>query len=253
MPRRGILFAVVAMLACFGAGQAQEGLSARLSNDRLGDIRPGTYSASNGLSFTIDRYAGRYLMHVASEPETYVLYADHASLGGLVLKFDSGGTALRVSGWGAVTVYTDAQPGGLPAERTADSARPALKTLSLAEMQSAAADEGEHLAYARNLHIAFSADWSELSADANLRALAFDALQNAARGIDRFAAIARGRAALIGALDQVHLTFGGRPTIELRGRTLVVTFVPAQGFAGRASSHGIARALGQLFAVPTAG
>jgi hypothetical protein len=33
----------------------------------------------------------------------------------------------------------------------------------------------------------------------------------------------------------------------------MVTFVPSKGFAGRASSRGIARALGQLFAIPTPG
>jgi hypothetical protein len=51
----------------------------------------------------------------------------------------------------------------------------------------------------------------------------------------------------------VHLATGGRPTIALVGRTLMVTFVPSKGYAGRASSHGIARALGTLFAIPTAG
>ena len=46
---------------------------------------------------------------------------------------------------------------------------------------------------------------------------------------------------------------GKAPTIALHGKTLIVTFVPSHGFAGRASSHGIARALGQLFSLPGAG
>jgi hypothetical protein len=79
------------------------------------------------------------------------------------------------------------------------------------------------------------------------------ALKTAARAIDRFAANARGRAALVAKLDSVEMATGGRPTIALHGRTLLVTFVPSRGFAGRASSHGIARALGQLLSVPTAG
>src|ERR1700712_1518727 len=115
MPRRGILFAFVAMLACAGAVQAQDGM--RLSIDRLGDIRTGAYSISNGAVFTLDHYTDKYLMRFVGEPEIYVLYADSSSMGGRILKFDSGGTALQVSGWGALTIYTDAQPSGLPAER----------------------------------------------------------------------------------------------------------------------------------------
>jgi hypothetical protein len=251
MPRRGILFAFIAMLACIGAGQAQDGM--RLSLERLGDIQTGAYSISNGTTFSLDRYNDKYLMRFAGEPEIYVLYVDHGSLGGRVLKYDSGGTAMQISGWGAVTIYTDAQPGGLPAERTTNSTAPALPPLSLAQMQAAAGDESQHLAYARTLRIAFDADWPALTADAALRALAFDAMQNAARGIERFASNAAARAAVAAKMDSVYLTSGGRPTIALHGKTLMVTFVPAQGFAGRASSHGIARALGQLFGVPTAG
>lgn len=251
MPKRGILFAVFAMLAGIGAVGAQD--EPRLSIERLGDIQTGLYSTSTGVSFALDRFADKYLMHFDGEPEIFVLYVDHGSLGGRVLRYDSGGTALQVSGWGAVTIYTDAQPGGLPAERTANSSAPVLTPLSLSEMQAAAGDEGEHLAYSRGLHIVFNADWGALANDAGLRALTFDAMQNVARGIERFTANPAARMALFPKIDSVHLVTGGRPTIALNGKTLLVTFVASQGFAGRASSHGIARALGQLFAVPTAG
>ncbi|HEX4301182.1 MAG TPA: DUF4908 domain-containing protein [Rhizomicrobium sp.] len=252
MPRYGILFAFVALLACVSAGEAQNG-DTQLSFDRLGDIQTGSYTVSNGATFTLDRYDDKYLMRFGGEPEIYVLYVDHGSLGGRVLKYDSGGTAMQVSGWGALTIYTDAQPGGLPAEHSGGSTMPAPAQVTLGEMQNAANDESEHLAYVRSLHIAFDADWPALAADAALRAITFDAMQNAARGIDRFAAIAAGRIALAAKMDTVRMVSGGRPTIALQGRTLLVTFVPAKGLAGRASSHGIARALGQLFSVPTAG
>src|ERR1700709_65066 len=134
-PRRGILFAFIALLAFAGAGQAQNG-DVRLSIDRLGDVQTGAYAASNGAIFTLNHYDDKYLMRVAGEPEIYVLYPDHASLGGRVLKFDSGGTAIQVSGWGAVTIYTHAQPAGLPAEHTGDSATPAPAQVSLAQMQA---------------------------------------------------------------------------------------------------------------------
>ncbi len=57
-------------------------------------------------------------------------------------------------------------------------------------MQRAADDESEHVSYVRRVKLAFSADWPALASDVMLRALAFDAMQNAARGIDRFAAAA---------------------------------------------------------------
>ncbi|MBS0472610.1 MAG: DUF4908 domain-containing protein [Proteobacteria bacterium] len=251
MPRRGFLFAAFLVFAGIGAGYAQEG--ARLSFERLGELQTGTYSTSTGVSFSLDRYGDKYLMRVAGEPEIYVLYVDGGTLGGRVLKYDSGATAIQVSGWGALTIYTDAQPSGLPAERTAGSTAPAVQPVSLSEMQGAAEDESEHLAYVRGLHIAFDADWSALSGDPELRALAFDAMQNAARGIDRFTANPAARQKMAARVGVIHLATGGKPTIDLVGKVLTVTFVPAHGFAGRASSHGIARALGQMFSIPTAG
>lgn len=254
MPRRGIGIALAAILASIGAVYGQTGLGDRMSIDRLGDLQDGTYTASNGTSFTLTPDAAKYLLRFSGDPEVFVLYVDHASLGGRVLKFDSGETALAVSGWGAVTIYTDQAPGGLPAERTGGSnGTPSLPVLSLAEMQKAAQDESAHLAYARGLHIAFVADWSALANDTPLRVLTFDAMQNAARGLDRFAASAAARAVLAAKMDTVHMVIGGRPTITLRGKTLLVNFAPSRGYEGRASSHAIARALGEMFAIPTAG
>jgi uncharacterized protein DUF4908 len=252
--KRGIPIAVIAMLAAAGLAQGQEGLGQRMSVDRIGDIDPGAYAASNGATFVLAPYAEKYLLRFANDPETFVLYVDHASLGGRVLKYDSGETALAVSGWGALTIYTDQAPGGLPADRApGGSAIAPPPALSLADMQKAASDEAAHLAYARGLHIAFLADWAALAGDTALRALTFDAMQNVARGIDRFAANAAARTAMAARMDSVRMIAGGRPTIALHGKTLMVTFAPTRGFEGRASSHGIARALGQLLALPTAG
>ena len=66
MPKRGILFAFIAMLACAGAVKAQDGM--RLSLDRLGEVRTGAYTISNGAVFTLDHYTDRFLMRFAGEP-----------------------------------------------------------------------------------------------------------------------------------------------------------------------------------------
>ncbi len=243
----GIALATALVLA--GGAAAQDPLSEKLSEQRVGDIQPGSYAAGDDLHFTLDPYGDKFLLRFVDDPEIYVLYTDHASLGGRELKYDSGETALLVSGWGGMTLYTDGNPAGLPAVRDGDSFPPSISAISLSDMQEAAQDEAEHLAYVRRITLSFDADWNGLAGDSNLRALAFDALQNAARGLERFAANPAGRSALSEKVTAVKLTQSSKPTIALNGKTLVVTFTPPRGYAGRASSRAIARALEKLFSV----
>jgi hypothetical protein len=49
----------------------------------------------------------------------------------------------------------------------------------------------------------------------------------------------------------VRLERDRKPGLSLSGRTLVVHFVPADGYLGRDSSHAIAHQLGKLLAVAT--
>jgi hypothetical protein len=127
---------------------------------------------------------------------------------------------------------------------------PIVAQVSLAQVQAAAGDEARHLEYARHVHLTFDADWPALAGNSDMRAFAFDALQNTARGIARFAARAAARAALAAKVDSVQIETAGRPLLQMHGRILNVTFNPEQGVAGRASSRGIARALGQVLSVP---
>jgi hypothetical protein len=248
MPRIGTALLLCLLFA--STAHAQDQMSARLSQERVGDVDTGTYSAGKS-SFTLDRYDDKFLLRFAGDPEIYVLYPDRASLGGRVLKFDSGAVALRVAGWGGMTLYTDGDPGGVPAERTGDSLPPSLALISLSEMEGTAEDVAEHLAYSRRVHVNFTADWNALAGDARLRALCFDAMQNTARGIERFATNDKARAAFAKKIEQVRIALGTKPIMFLSGRTLNVTFNAQTGYVGRASSRGIARALGQVLSVPT--
>jgi Domain of unknown function (DUF4908) len=252
MPSRGIALAFAALIAFSGASRAQNDMSMRLEMDRVGGIEGGAYTAGD-VQFTLLPYGDKYLLRYAGDPEVYVLYVDSGSLGGRVLKFDSGVTAIRVSGWGGLTIYTDAKPAGLPAARTGDSTPPAMPQASVTDMQKAASDESEHVAYLRKLKLAFTADWNAIAGNDVQRALAFDTLQNTARGIDRFAAVSAARAVFAAKIDGINVEPGARPLISLHGRTLNVTYVAGHGYAGRASSRAIARALGQLLAMPTQG
>lgn len=175
-----------------------------------------------------------------------MLYADHGALGGRILKFDSGETALNVAGWGGMTLYTDQAPQGLPAVRTGDALPPQPPNVSTQDIQAAAGDEAERLAYVRRINVQFTADWNALNENPLTRGFAFDTMENTARGIERFSGGGAQREAFVRHVSSVMIVQGSRPTLGLSGRTLMVSFNPGLGFAGRASSHAIARALGNV-------
>ncbi len=218
-----------------------------MSAARLGNVAPGAYLAADTVKFSLAQDGDNFLLRFDGDPEVFVLYTAHASLGGRELKYDSGETALQVAGWGGMTLYTDAAPNGLPAVRSGDAVPPAPANVSLGDMQNAAGDEAEHLAYTRGLRLNFTADWGALAGNGAVRAFAFDTLENTVRGIDRFSITAFGREALAKRVAMVMVALGAKPTLGLNGKTLIVTFNPEHGYDGRASSRAIARALEKVF------
>jgi hypothetical protein len=229
-----------------GPALAQAGLLERLTIERLAAVQSGTYLAGDKLKFDLQQAGVNFLLRFDGSPEVFVLYSDHASLGSRVLKYDSGETAARVAGWGGLTLYTDSAPNGLPAVRIGDAKLPPPPSLSVGELENVATVESRHLASSRKLRIGFTADWSVLETSAELRAMALDAMENAARGLDRFARSASARGAVSSHIGTVTLSTGLRPTISLHGKTLIVTFNPERGYFGRASSRAIARALAKV-------
>ena len=250
MPIRSLAILLCVAFSCALASPGRAEVFDRLQQQHFGDIAPGAYQAGDNVRFSLDRYQNEFAMRFAGQPEIYVLYADYGSLGGRVLKYDSGAIAIQVAGWGGMTLYTDDQPQGLPAVRTGDSFFPNLGQVTLAQVQSAADDEAAHLAYVRGVHVTFSTDWNALAGDSGVRALTFDAMENAARGIDRFTANPAARAAFTQRVNAVQLVASSKPMIQMSGKTLIVTFTPNRGYFGRASSRAIAYALGKLMGVP---
>jgi hypothetical protein len=226
---------------------AQDNFGGRLSLERIGQIKPGTYLAGDNVRFSLVSNGDNYLLRFDNNPEVFVLYTGHVSLGGRVLKYDSGETVLQVAGWGGMTLYTDSAPNGLPAVRTGDATTPTPPNVSLPDMQNAAEDESQHLAYMRGLRLSVSADWPALASNGTARSFAFDTMENAVRGLDRFSYSAGGRETLSHRVDAMVIALSGKPTLSLKARTLTVTFNPSRGYAGRASSRAIARALGSIF------
>ena len=243
MLHRAIALLLGVVFACAAATQA------RADRYQFSDISPGTYQAGDQMRFSLDHYQNGFVLRFAGQPEVFVLYANFGSLGGRVLQYDSGAIAIQVAGWGGMTLYTDDHPEGLPTSRVGDSSPPAPAQISMQQMQNAADDETAHLSYVRGLHIGFFADQNIVS-DNGVRALAFDAMENAARGIDRFTANSAGRATFGQRVVSVRLQISDKPYIKLTDRVLIVTFNPRTGYFGRASSRAIAAALGKMFAIP---
>jgi hypothetical protein len=228
-------------------------MAARLSAERVGGVAAGDYSAANDVNFTILPYGDKYLLRFDDSPENFVLYGDRVALGGRELKYDTGALALKVSVWGGVTLYTQQAPGGIPATRNGDPTIPTRVTVTAASLAAALTDEGSHIAYVQQLKLRFSADDSILKNNEDARANAFDALVNSAIGIERVVATPTGRSAFTRRFDTVRIVEGDKPTIAISGRTLLVSFVPSAGAAGRASSRAISLALGKMLSLPDAG
>lgn len=214
-------------------------IATRLSAERLGGIAPGQYQAGDRVNFVLFDDGSRYLLKIAPGNEVFVLTADRGSAGGRILKYDSGAMALQVASFGAITLYPDDAPNGLPAERTGDAPKPVPDLVSLTQMQTTADNVG------RNLKVVIAANWDYFAADTAARAIGQEALENAEAGITRFIA-QRGRAAFAQSVETIRLEPNMSPRLMMAGKTLMIGLNQAQGFAGRLSSRNVAQTLNGL-------
>ena len=226
-------------------------MASRIKAERVGPVEPGFYSVGDAGSFVLMPYGpSRYLLRFTGGKENFVLSLERSSLGARVLKYDTGATALRVSVWGGLTLYTSDNPGGVPATRQGDAPPRPSMAVSSGELATAFNDEGHHLTYVQKITVKFSADPAVMQADPETRGRAFDALTNAAVGIERFlATLPVARPLFAKRVTAVKVAEGGKPTLTLSGQTLLVSFVPGEGHEGHASSLAIQQELGKLLAV----
>ena len=254
-----VIFAVFLAAALCRPALAQDAdsprdpMSARLSAEKVGDVETGTFNAGETLNFTLDAYGSRYLLHFTDSPERYVLTVERIFLGGRILRYDTGATALRVSVWGGMTLYTADAPNGLPATKISDETVTPRPPVSRADLVAAMVDEESHLAYTLGLRVRFSAEPSVLAGKEESRGMAFDALVSAEAGIERLMAAPGGRNALTRKFDSVRLVASAQPGITAFGKTLVVRFSPNQGAVGRASSRQVALQLGKMLQIAEEG
>jgi len=135
------------------------GMASRLAAERLGPVQPGLYSVGDSGDFTLEPYGpAKYLLRFSGGSENFVLTMDRGSLGAKLLKYDTGATALRISVWGGMTLYTQDAPQGLPATYQGVAPQTGSLAISAGELQTAFGDEASHLVYVQNIALKFSAD-----------------------------------------------------------------------------------------------
>ncbi len=233
-----------ALLLAVGVSQwpaLAQSIGAQLSANRLGDVETGHYQAGDRIDFVLAEDGGRYLLKYANKPEIFVLSADRGPGGGRILKYDSGAMAAQIAGFGAITVYPDDAPNGLPAVRMGDAPKPVLETISLVQLQNEAQETGQ------NLKVAVAAEWLLFAVDPLVRSIGLEAMQNAEQGITRYIA-QNGRAAFAQRVEIIRLQPSMRPSLLLAGKTLMVGFNQDLRFSGRMSSRAVAQTLNGMLA-----
>ena len=207
----------------------------------------GVYAVGEDPSFMIDHAFGMTRLRFVGSDEVFYLSSEPSTLGGRVLKYDTGETALAVTGWGGVTLYSKSAPSGTPAERIGEPAPVDPMPVSSHDAKYFAAALSQRLADRDNLAIGFATRWEWLSNEDTARALATDAMRNATYAIEELANSRERRNSLVARLRVVRIVAGTSRNVDVQGDALVVTFSQAGGPAARPSSLAIFEAISGKF------
>jgi hypothetical protein len=207
--------------------------------------RDGTYLADR-IDFVLDHVGDQVRLRFAGNDEVFYLSTEAAPLGMRVLKYDTGAEALRVAGWGGVTLYTPDQPSGIPAEYTDVVHNVDPPPVAAKDVKLFAAGLAKELAARTDFAVGFAADWDALSRSGAAGMLACDAMRNATYALEQSANSAK-RNTISDDLHIVHFIEGKSATVTVRRGVLTVTIDPKAGPSARPSSLAIARALAAAF------
>jgi hypothetical protein len=227
--RSSYFVALVAAL-CVGASEA-----AAQSNDvpawRL-EITPtapapeeGHYYADEGVEFLVDHNGedGNARLRFVGDEEIFYLRSDPSTLGGRVLKYDTGEIALAVSSWGGVTLYTPSAPNGLPAERMSDTPNLDPEPLNENEVQSFAQTLARTLEERDNLSVGFAANWDRISRGNRMRALATDSMRNATNALAELASDAETKSAYAERIKVIRLVASNATDVSVINDTVTIS------------------------------
>jgi hypothetical protein len=163
-------------------------------------------------------------------------------MGGRVLKYDTGAVALKVAGWGGVTLYTAADKNGLPAEFSDMSQNVDPPTIGEKDVKPFAAKLAQELSSREDFALGFAADWDAVGKSDALRTLACDAMRNATYALESVAKTAK-RVRLFDRIHIVRVVQGAKAGVTVEKGILLITIAPQMGRSARPSSLAIARAM----------
>jgi hypothetical protein len=204
--------------------------------------RDGTYIANDRVAFAVDHRGDQVRMRFLDNDEVFYLTSEMASLGGRVLKYDTGATALQVTGWGALTLYTTQAKGGLPAEYNEDMQNVDPPPIGAKDVKAFAAQLASDLSANEDFAIGFAADWDNLVHSDELRMLGCDAMRNVAYALKDLAKAGR-RSRISDRIHIIRIIRGAKPGVTMQKGILAVTIAPQNGPSARPSSLAIVEAL----------
>ena len=207
--------------------------------------RDGSYLAG-GIGFALDHAGDQVRLRFAGNDEVFYLSTEAAPLGARVLKYDTGAEALRVAGWGGVTLYTPDRPSGIPAEYADVVHSVDPPPVGPKDVKPFAAGLARELAARTDFAVGFAADWDGLSHYDTIRLLACDAMRNATYALEKSANSAK-RNLISDQLHVVHVVAGKGAAAGVRRGVLTITVDPKGGPAARPSSLAIERALASAY------
>ena len=185
----------------------------------------GHYFAGDGVEFWVDHHGegdNARLRFIGNE-EIFYLTSDPSTLGGRVLKYDTGDVALAVSSWGGVTLYTRIAPNGVPVERMCDAPNldptpvPAGQTQSLAQTLARTLEERDSLA------VGFAANWDRISRGNRVRALAVDSMRNASNALAELASMAEPNSAYAERIKVIRVIASNTSGMRVANETITIS------------------------------
>ena len=208
--------------------------------------RDGTYIANDKLAFTVDHRGSQVRLRFLDNDEVFYLSNEIAPLGGRVLKYDTGATALQVTGWGGLTLYTMQAKSGLPAEYNEAIQDVDPPPVAGKDVKTFAAKLAQDLSAAEDFAIGFAADWDNLARVDELRALGCDAMRNVTYALKELAKTGR-RARISDRIHIIRVIQGTKPGVTMQKGILAITIAPQMGPSARPSSLAIAQVLQAAF------
>ena len=208
--------------------------------------RDGTYLAGDRVSFVLDHLGEQVRLRFLPSDEVFYLTSEAAPLGARVLKYDTGTEALRVTGWGGVTLYTPDDPAGIPAEYSDVVHNVDPPPVPARDVKAFAAGLAREVSAHTDFTVGFAADWEELAQSDAIRALTCAALRNVGYALEQAAGGPK-RNAIADRLHVVQVIEGNRVNATVHRGVLTVTIDPKLGPSARPSSLVITRTLVSSF------